>query len=833
MSKQFAHLRVPLDNILSATNNFAEEYVIGEGGFGKRYKGQLLWSGDLINIMARRFNKGRNDGEQLLWTEISMLSSLEHKNLVSLVGFCDENDEKIIIIKLEIRGNLINHLSNPMLLTWVRRLETCVVPLNDDWEPKLYYFDFSMKIKASQRYHSFHTNRLAYEPGKSIIDNNNNKYLAPLAITHYREKTLYDIIDRDLLKQMDPQSFNILAEAAYDCLNEEQSRRPNIDEIVLRLEKALELQLKPENYDNSIGEGTSSSFIHKKFQHLKVELQAIKSATNGFDDSHCIGKGGFGKVYKGELVHSKGQSVVAIKRLDRAFGQGDPEFWKEIIMLSLYRHDNIVSLRGFCDDCGEKILVYDYASKRSLDLYLNDKDLTWVQRLEICIGAARGLAYLHNPGQTQQRVLHRDIKSSNILLDENWNARIADLGLSKFGPANQRYTFLVSNGVGTIGYCDPLYLETGLLTKELDVYSFGVVLFEILCGRLCISYKHDERLTALAFTTIAYQCLNRDQEQRPLMTEVVKELESALICQYAQWLTLVDVGSKWLCGSDPEVQDGEVMRWSAQFLSPNVVYGVYLVFQFCDSRNCSTKPIFSMYCCGDGAFFLEGIEFQAIGRVKHEESKKLKEVQQVFKSNFNVDQVQPLPTKFEEIFKIHNNHDELFWLSEVNGKKFLVLSAKAALYKFSNVDLFTSIPSAESSKIYKDVYEFLPQQAFFLKCTIRSQMLSPDTEYVCYLVFKLSETCQGLHYPVKVRDVLHQENNEAEFVYFITPSPLNIHGFTRIPKQRDDGWMEIQVWKFNSTHEIKDDSLSMNMKFTSHEGAMVGLIVSGLEFRPL
>ncbi|GJZ37773.1 kinase-like domain, phloem protein 2-like protein, partial [Tanacetum coccineum] len=125
---------------------------------------------------------------------------------------------------------------------------------------------------------------------------------------------------------------------------------------------------------------------------------------------------------------------------------------------------------------------------------------------------------------------------------------------------------------------------------------------------------------------------------------------------------------------------------------------------------------------------------------------------------------------------------------------------------------------------FQEVIELLPQQAFFLKCTIRSQMLSPDTEYVCYLVFKLSETCQGLHYPVKVRDVLHQENNEAEFVYFITPSPLNIHGFTRIPKQRDDGWMEIQVWKFNSAHEFKDDSLSMNFKFTSHEGIMSGLI---------
>nr|GEW28077.1 protein kinase, ATP binding site-containing protein [Tanacetum cinerariifolium] len=174
-----------------------------------------------------------------------------------------------------------------------------------------------------------------------------------------------------------------------------------------------------------------------------------------------------------------GQSVVAIKCLDRAFGQGDPEFWKEIIMLSQYRHDNIVSLLGFCDDCGEKILVCDYASKRSLDFYLNDEDLTWVQRLEICIGAARGLAYLHNPGKTQRRVLHRDIQSSNILLDENWNARIVDLGLSKFGPANPEYTFLVSNGVGIMGYCDPLYAETGLLTKESDVYSFGEIPFNL------------------------------------------------------------------------------------------------------------------------------------------------------------------------------------------------------------------------------------------------------------------------------------------------------------------------------------------------------------------
>ena len=182
---------------------------------------------------------------------------------------------------------------------------------------------------------------------------------------------------------------------------------------------------------------------------------------------------------------------------------------------------------------------------------------------------ARGLAYLHNPGQTQQRVLHRDIKSSNILLDENWNARIADLGLSKFGPANQRYTFLVSNVVGTFGYIDPLYAETGLLTKESDVYSFGVVLFEMLCGRLSIRNIRDEPepLTELvrkcykqntideiiygnikdeinphslkAFTTIAYQCLKRGREQRPLMTTVVKVLESALQLQVSCFFVFI------------------------------------------------------------------------------------------------------------------------------------------------------------------------------------------------------------------------------------------------------------------------------------------------------
>ncbi|XP_071686778.1 receptor-like protein kinase HERK 1 [Rutidosis leptorrhynchoides] len=296
------------------------------------------------------------------------------------------------------------------------------------------------------------------------------------------------------------------------------------------------------------------------FQHLKIQLQVINSATNNFAEENCIGKGGFGKVYLGKFVDgSKGEMLVAWKRLNPEFGQGDSEFWKEIMMLSFYRHENIISLIGYCDDQNEKIIAYEYASKRSLDLHLDTNDLTWIRRLNICIGAARGLEYLHAPSETQLRVLHRDIKSSNILLDDNWNAKISDFGLSKFGPANHILSYLITNKVGTRGYCDPLYEELGFLTKESDVYSFGVVLFEVLCGRLCFgnnkrrpllglvrqSYEknlvneivHDsikeeiEPESLKVFTEIAYQCLNKKREERPSMTQMVEALELAVKCQ--------------------------------------------------------------------------------------------------------------------------------------------------------------------------------------------------------------------------------------------------------------------------------------------------------------
>ncbi|MFS7909158.1 putative protein kinase RLK-Pelle-CrRLK1L-1 family [Helianthus anomalus] len=297
----------------------------------------------------------------------------------------------------------------------------------------------------------------------------------------------------------------------------------------------------------------------KVFNHLKIPLDDIKLATNNFNETNYISRGGFGKVYKGELVYSGKLVMVAIKRLNPAHGQGTPEFWKEIMMLSRYKHKNLVSLLGFCDEGSEKILVYEYLSNKSLDMYLSDTNLSWIQRLKICIGAARGLEYLHNPRGTMQRVLHRDIKSSNILLDEKWNAKISDFGLSKFGPANQEHTFLLSNAAGTLGYIDPLYMEMGFLTKESDIYSFGVVLFEVLCGRSGFIMNYDDSrrfLCKLAqncyeqkkistivpdflweqivpnclhtYANIAYQCLRKNRNERPTGAYIIKQLQNAL-----------------------------------------------------------------------------------------------------------------------------------------------------------------------------------------------------------------------------------------------------------------------------------------------------------------
>ncbi|KAJ0735757.1 putative protein kinase RLK-Pelle-LRR-I-1 family [Helianthus annuus] len=734
-----------------------------------------------------------------------------------------------------------------------------------------------------------------------------------------------------LSKGPNQDSLNTFLVIGHRCLAEKQAERPTMKVVIEELVKALNFQ---ETYKDN----------------LRISLEDILNATQGFSEINLIGRGGFGKVYRGEIIRANGPTPIAVKRFDgqrQVSGQGEREFLMEVEVLFEYKHENIIGLVGYCDENGEKILVYEYASNGSLDRHLRDASITWTKRLKIGIDIATGLDFLHGGGYP---VIHRDVKSANILLNDDWKAKITDFGFSVITSLNNEIDFVVDNAAGTIGYCDPLYIERGFLTRESDVYSLGVVLFEMMCGKLALIKTHeDERrfLVSLVkqyykegkldelvfegikdkivpkslttFQRIAYQCLHDEREQRPTARELALQLKKALEFQedieiwearlprdykeiiqksrtpelysnvskkdlyvmFSEGILLQDAKVCLYIGSNGErsemvsattfsyeknrlhkrrsIQKSRFQRVvkmmdisdlniqikiRTQFLSPKVIYGAHLVFKFCEPRKLSKKLMYvnlkyqmgsetlhayfatrgddewmmieicrfiphkkevdfevllgslSRYYCGSGAIYVEGIHFRAIddSTFKPEVYENLKGVQRVLKSNS--DSVQQVSVDYDEITQLEDGV-KIFPQSNVNGKKWHTLPAKMVLYESFDVKRYNWKALDESESRFREVAELLSHQVFRIKCKIETQKLSADTDYACYLVFKLSQKCHGLQCPVK---------------------------------PREDGLMEVIVWEFNSGN---NDHVPMSLKLRCYEGTMSGLIVYGIEFRPL
>ncbi|XWS45397.1 hypothetical protein CRYUN_Cryun15aG0133000 [Craigia yunnanensis] len=291
------------------------------------------------------------------------------------------------------------------------------------------------------------------------------------------------------------------------------------------------------------------------FNKSTFTYEELAAVTGGFSQANLLGQGGFGYVHKGVFPNGK---EVAVKSLKLGSGQGEREFQAEVEIISRVHHRHLVSLVGYCIAGGQRMLVYEFVSNKTLEHHLHGKNLPVMDfstRLRIALGSAKGLAYLHE--DCHPRIIHRDIKAANILLDDNFEAMVADFGLAKLSSDN--YTHVSTRVMGTFGYLAPEYASSGKLTEKSDVFSFGVMLLELITGkqpvdptnvmddslvdwarpllaralengnhdelvdaRLELNYNHNEmqRMVACAAASIRHSA-----RKRPKMSQIVRALE--------------------------------------------------------------------------------------------------------------------------------------------------------------------------------------------------------------------------------------------------------------------------------------------------------------------
>ncbi|XP_058086237.1 probable serine/threonine-protein kinase PBL15 [Magnolia sinica] len=291
------------------------------------------------------------------------------------------------------------------------------------------------------------------------------------------------------------------------------------------------------------------------------QLSELRAITQNFSSNFLLGEGGFGTVHKGYIDDKLRQGLkaqpVAVKLLDIEGLQGHREWLAEVIFLGQLRHPHLVKLIGYCCEEEDRLLVYEFMPRGSLENHLFKRissTLAWSTRLKIAIGAAKGLAFLHS---AETPVIYRDFKTSNVLLDSDFTAKLSDFGLAKMGPEGED-THVTTRVMGTHGYAAPEYVMTGHLTIKSDIYSFGVVLLELLTGRRSLDkgrpkseqnlvdwakpylassrklrYIMDPRLMgqysvkgSREVASLALQCVSSNPKDRPLMLGIIESLQA-------------------------------------------------------------------------------------------------------------------------------------------------------------------------------------------------------------------------------------------------------------------------------------------------------------------
>ncbi|KAD4384977.1 hypothetical protein E3N88_25145 [Mikania micrantha] len=689
------------------------------------------------------------------------------------------------------------------------------------YKADLFHFDVQ-KLKDDQEY-------LPHAAKRCFKQNKLDELINPRLKTEFEKRSF--IFDGKTL----PDSISIFAAIAYKCVQGNRDDRPTMSNIVEELEKALRSQVQG-------------------VEALRIPLETIRFATQDF--SEILEQEGYVMVYKGVISHSKGQKAVIVKRQDHKVGSHENDFYKDIASLYSFSQKNVIPpILGFCEDASERIVVFEHMVNGSLKEHVKNSSLTWKQRLKICIDAARGLAYIHS-GSDSQYSIHGDIKSNSILIDDDWNADEWEWK-QKLPEDYNKIISMSEFPSASINRSKDLYslLSSGILLQNEKLwFSIGMngVRNEMVSAKL------------FSFKNVKWRSIRKSR-----FSKVAKISDN------------LNLNIK--------------IHIKPQLLTLDMMYGAYLVFKFCNPRKVSSQLLyvnlkykmagetlnayfakwrdggewlmvelfrfwnnnetincdillesFSHYYCGNWGIFVEGLEFNAIHSLEEcKDNNRLnvgKNVPRILKPDLYIEcleiikrsenNIQNAP-KEELSVLLYNGilidkGEKIFSLSKVNGKKCHMLRAKAVICDSSNVTCYNIKPQAQSR--FEDVVEILLYHEFRIKCDVETQLLSSDTSYACFLVFKLSEKCHGLKCPVKARDLLPAyANQRTKIICFRTPSEANLNKIKWIPEQREDGWMEVIIWETISDR----NNIPMDLKLITFQGTMSGLIISGIEFRPI
>ncbi|TMX01743.1 hypothetical protein EJD97_023748 [Solanum chilense] len=479
-----------------STNNFDPQLIIGSGGYGPVYKGEI--DGGETTVAVKRLKRGSSQGEREFWMEINMLSTHRHDNLLSLIGYCIEGHEMLLVYDYMPRGSLADNLykmdRNCSSLSWERRLKIAIgaargqdflhtsqnrvihrdikssnILLDENWESKISDFGLSKMGPGNESATHVSTQVKGISWTKQCI----------------KEGEINKLIDENLLGSISSTCLKAFIGISAKCFYGLPQERPAMFEVVKSLELVLVFQ-KNEGEGIISFDGTSTS------SHSRIEAE--RAATRKFSNDTVLGQGSFGKVYKRCLAESPfskdGRTLIAVYKLNSESSEGFKEWQSEVSILGRLSHPNLVKLLGYFQEDKEVLLVYEFMQKGSLNNHLFGSKRLWVcrsaalslpwnVRVQIVIAAGRGLAFLH---ASEKQVIYRNFKASNILLDGSYNAKISGCGLAIQGTSDSQ-SHVSAEIIVRDGYAAPEYVATGHLYVKSDVlYPFGVFLEEMLTG---------------------------------------------------------------------------------------------------------------------------------------------------------------------------------------------------------------------------------------------------------------------------------------------------------------------------------------------------------------